>query len=210
MRAVIAVTLAANLLIAGPLAVGLPSFAFSRLPEGAAAYGTLLAAFGAGSLVGLSAGALLPTPRATRLGTTVMLTLAVAGLALAALALAASTLIAAALSLAAGVGIGYGNLLGLTWIQSRIAPELMGRVMSLMMMGSMGLVPVSMLIAGVTVEVSLDGTFVVAGLGMAAMSVISLLSPAVRNLGLEPKHGAASAIAPGRETTVASSVQAPV
>jgi hypothetical protein len=58
--------------------------------------------------------------------------------------------------------------------------------MSLMMLGSMGLVPVSMLMAGAAVQVSLDATLVVAGLGMAVVSLASLLSPAVRDLGLEP------------------------
>jgi MFS family permease len=210
MRAVIALSLAANLLIVGPLEVGFPYFAYTRLPEGAAAFGVLLAAFGGGSLVGLAAGAMLPTPQPARVGTVVMLTLALAGLALAALAPIHSTVLAAAITAIAGVALGYGNLLGLTWIQSRIPPELMGRVMSLMMMGSMGLVPVSMLIAGATVQVSLDATLIVAGVGMALLSLGSLLSPAVRNLGLQPTHEASTAAAGEPESRAAGAVQAGV
>ena len=186
MRAVIVLSLSANLFIVGPFEVGLPYFAYTRLPEGVAAFGVLLAAFGGGSLLGLAAGAMLPTPPPARLGTVVIVAISLAGLGLAALAPVQSTLAAALMTAASGIALGYGNLLGLTWIQSRVPSELMGRVMSLMMLGSMGLVPVSMLIAGAAVQVSLDATLVVAGLGMAVVSLASLLSRAVRDLGLEP------------------------
>jgi MFS family permease len=186
MRAVIVLSLSANLFIVGPLEVGLPYFAYTRLPEGVAAFGVLLAAFGGGSLLGLAAGAMLPTPAPARLGTVVIVAISLAGLGLAALAPVQSTLAAAVMTAASGIALGYGNLLGLTWIQTRIPSELMGRVMSLVMLGSMGLVPVSMLMAGAAVQVSLDATLVVAGLGMAVVSLASLLSPAVRDLGLEP------------------------
>jgi len=66
----------------------------------------------------------------------------------------------------------------------------MGRVMSLMITGSVGLIPVSMLVAGVAVQVSVDWTMLIAGLGMAILSAASLLSPVVRNLGLEHLAGA--------------------
>jgi hypothetical protein len=210
MRAVIALSLSANLFIVGPFEVGLPYFAYTRLLEGAAAFGVLLAAFGGGSLVGLAAGAMLPTPPPARLGTVVIVTISLAGLGLAALAPVHSTVIAAVMTAASGIALGYGNLLGLTWIQSRIPSELMGRVMSLMMLGSMGLVPVSMFIAGAAVEVSLEATLVVAGLGMAVVSLASLLSPAVRNLGLEPAVEGSLAAGGGPESPAASVVQAGV
>jgi Na+/melibiose symporter-like transporter len=192
MRAVIALSLSANLFIVGPFEVGLPYFAYTRLAEGAAAFGVLLAAFGGGSLVGLAAGAMLPAPPPARLGTVVILAISLAGLGLAALAPVHSTVLAAVMTAGSGIALGYGNLLGLTWIQTRIPPDLMGRVMSLMMMGSMGLVPVSMLIAGATVQISLEVTLVGAGVGMGLLSLVALLSPAVRNLGLEPMHGVPS------------------
>ena len=210
MRAVIALSLSANLFIVGPFEVGLPYFAYTRLPEGAAAFGVLLAAFGGGSLIGLATGAMLPTPSPARLGTVVMVTISLAGLGLAALAPVHSTLLAAVMTAASGLALGYGNLLGLTWIQTRIPSALMGRVMSLMMLGSMGLVPVSMLIAGAAVQVSLDATLLVAGFGMALISLASLLSPAVRNLGLVPTVEASAATAGGPERPAASVVQAGV
>jgi MFS family permease len=186
LRAVTLVSLAANLFIVGPFEVGMPYIAYARLPEGAAAFGVILAAFGGGSLIGLLAGSILPHPRPSRLGSVVMAPLVLAGVSVAGIAMVHTTLLAALLTAVAGTALGYGNLLGLTWIQGRIPPELMGRVMSLLITGSVGLVPVSMVVAGAAIQLSVDGTMLVAGAGMALLAGGSLLSPAVRNLGLEP------------------------
>lgn len=192
LRAVILVSLTANLFIVGPFEVGMPYIAYSRLPEGAAAFGVIMAAFGGGSLLGLVGGSILPAPRPSRLGPVVMVTLVFAGIAVAAIATVHTTLVAALVTAGAGAAIGYGNLLGITWIQGRIPPELMGRVMSLLITGSVGLVPVSMFVAGAAVQLSLDGTMLVAGCGMALLSGGSLLSRSVRNLGLEPRQDLAA------------------
>lgn len=188
LRAMILLSLAGNLFIVGPFEVGMPFVAYARLPEGAAAFGVVVAAFGGGSLLGLVVGSILPSPRPSRLGRAMILPFGVAGIAVAALATVHTTLVAALLTAAAGTALGYGNLLALTWVQTRVPPELMGRVMSLLITGSVGLVPVSMFITGIAVQVSLDATMVVAGGGMALLSVGSLLSAAVRNIGLEPPY----------------------
>jgi len=186
LRVVILLSLTANLLIVGPSEIGLPVIAYSRLPEGAAAYGIILSAFGGGSLVGLAVAAVLPSPAPRILGPLIMLSIGMAGAGMALLAFAQTTLAAASLSAAAGAALGYGNLLALTWIQARIPSRLMGRVMSLMMVGSMGMVPVSQLLAGAAVQVSLDAMLIVAGTGLAVLALASLLSPTVRGLGLTP------------------------
>lgn len=62
----------------------------------------------------------------------------------------------------------------------------MGRVMSVMMLGSLGLVPVSTLIAGVVVTVNLSALLIVGGVGMALICLASLLTRPIRNMGFEP------------------------
>jgi hypothetical protein len=186
LRAMILVSLAANFLIVGPFEVGMPFIAYSRLPEGAAAFGLVTAAFGAGSLVGLLLGSILPAPSPARFGAVVVLPMAVAGIALAGLSIAGSTLVAAALTGLAGIALGFTNLLSITWIQRRIPQALMGRVMSLLITGSVGLVPVSMFLAGFAVQLNVDGTLLGAGIGMAVVALAAVASPAVRNIGLEP------------------------
>ncbi len=188
LRAVVLISLTGNLLIVGPFEVGMPVIAYTRLSEGAAAYGIVMSAFGGGSLVGLAAGAMLPAPRPSRFAALIMGPLAVAGLGIVALAPVHSTIVAAALTAGAGVALGYGNLLGLSWSQARIPPHLMGRVMSIILLGSVGLVPISELLAGAAIQVSLEGMLVVAGTAMAIFSLGSLLSPTVRNLGLVPRY----------------------
>jgi hypothetical protein len=185
MRAMILVSLAANFLIVGPFEVGMPFIAYSRLPEGAAAFGVITAAFGAGSLVGLVLGSVLPAPRPSRFGAVVILPMALAGAAMAGLAAASSTTLAAGLTGVAGLALGYTNLLSITWIQRRIPQALMGRVMSLLITGSVGLVPVSMFLAGFLVQLNVDATMLAAGLGMTLVCLVALSSKAVRNLGLE-------------------------
>jgi MFS family permease len=186
MRAMIGVSLGANFFIVGPFEVGMPFIAYSRLPEGAAAFGLITAAFGGGSLVGLVAGSILPAPRPSRFGTVVILPMGAAGLALAGLGMTQSTIVAAALTVVAGIALGYTNLLGITWIQRRIPHALMGRVMSLLITGSVGLVPVSMFLAGIAIQLNVDATMIGAGVGMFLLAVLALMTSAVRNLGLEP------------------------
>src|SRR4029079_4766749 len=76
LRAMVLVSLAANFLIVGPFEVGMPFIAYSRLPERAAAFGIVTAAFGAGSLVGLLLGSVLPAPTPARFGAMVVLPMA--------------------------------------------------------------------------------------------------------------------------------------
>jgi MFS family permease len=186
LRVVMLISMGANLLIVGPLDVGLPLLAFSRLPEGAAAFGLILAGFGGGSLLGLLAATVLPALPPARFGTVVLLMMGAAGLALAALVFATSTIAAVLIAVFAGAMIGYTNVSFITWVQRRIPQNLMGRVMSLLVFASVSLVPISMAIAGVAVSISLDGVFLLSGVGFALLTLSALLSRSVRRMGLEP------------------------
>ena len=186
MRLIVILSMAINLLIVGPFEVGIPVLAYTRLPEGAAAFGIMTSAFGLGSLIGLGAAAALPAPRPALFSTVALGTIAVAGVMLALMAAAYSTLPALALALAIGVSLGYSNLLTITWIQRRVPGTLMGRVMSVLMFGSLGLVPLSTMLAGVFVTINLSALLVVGGLGMAILVLASLLFGPIRRMGEEP------------------------
>jgi MFS transporter len=186
LRLVIGLSMLANLLIVGPIAVGLPVLAYSRLPDGAAAFGLMTSAFGGGSLLGMAAAMMLPAVAPARFGTVVLGIIALAGVAVAPIGSVHSTLAAVVLSGIIGVFLGYTNLSFMSWVQRRIPRQLMGRVMSLMIFGSLALTPISMAVAGVVVTISLEGTFLVSGLGMAGLTLLSLLSGSIRRMGLEP------------------------
>jgi hypothetical protein len=178
--------MAANLLIVGPFEVGIPVLAYSRLPEGAAAFGIMTSAFGLGSLIGLGAAASLPAPRPQLFSSVAIGTLSLGGVLLAIMAFVDSTFAAVGLAFFIGISLGFSNLLTITWIQRRIPGTLMGRVMSVLMLGSLGLVPISTLIAGIVVTVNLSALLVVGGVGMALICLASLLTRPIRNMGFEP------------------------
>jgi MFS family permease len=59
---------------------------------------------------------------------------------------------AAALAAAVGLGAGFLNVHIISWLQGRTAEAMRGRVMSLVMLGSIGLAPVSYALAGLVVD----------------------------------------------------------
>ena len=187
MRLIVVLSMAGNLLIVGPFEVGIPALAYTRLPEGAAAFGLMASAFGLGSLVGLGAAAGLPKPRPGLFAAVALGSISISGLLLAAMSLVYATPPALIICLFIGVGLGFSNLLTLTWVQRRVPGTLMGRVMSLMMLGSLGLVPVSIFLAGIVVQVNLSGLLIFGGIGMMVLCLGSLASVHIRRMGYEPE-----------------------
>jgi hypothetical protein len=61
----------------------------------------------------------------------------------------------------------------------------MGRVMSLLFFSSIGLAPVSNALAGAILEINLNMLFIGGGVLMAAVSLLSILLPAIRQMGSE-------------------------
>jgi len=185
-RVMVLLSMSANMLIVGPLEVGLPIVAYSRLPEGAAAFGLIMSAFGGGSLLGMAGATLLPPLPRAHFGSILLGLFSLSGICLALLAVFHTTPIVLADAVVAGAILGYSNITYITWLQRRIPRNLMGRVMSLMMFGSVALVPISMAVSGALVKISLDAVLMGGGLGMAALAVLGLLSRSVRRMGLEP------------------------
>jgi MFS family permease len=128
LRFVVLFAMGINFFVVGPLYVGLPMIAYGRLPEGAAAYGTLMSALGGGSLLGMVAVATLPRPRSELLGSVVVAVMAVMGIGVAATAFVSSTLVACLVVGLVGFGMGYADLVFISWAQQRIPQALMGRV----------------------------------------------------------------------------------
>jgi hypothetical protein len=62
-----------------------------------------------------------------------------------------------------GLGGGFLNVRTIAWLQARVEPSMVGRVMSLVMLGSVGLAPLSYAVAGVLVDVHATLMFIVAG-----------------------------------------------
>ena len=189
LRFAVLIVMAINALVVGPFDVGVPMIAYTRLSEGAKAYGMLMSALGGGSLLGMIVAAALPGLRPAAFGTVVMAILALTGVGLASLAVVQTFMLALGLTAVIGLATGYGNLMLITWAQQRIPQSLMGRVISLVGLGTMGLIPVSQVIAGAAVQLSLTAMLTVAGGMMALITLASILTGTVRGMGFVPTVG---------------------
>jgi MFS family permease len=152
-----------NFLFVGPLMVGVPVLASTRLVEGAAAYGIVMSAYALGNLAGILGAGALPRLDARKLSILLVAMFAGFGLCLAAFAWVRSTGLVAAMLLVLGVGNGYLAVTLITMLQRRTPTHLMARLMSLVMLASMGLVPVSQALSGAISRWSLTGLFEIAG-----------------------------------------------
>jgi MFS family permease len=147
-RALIMLTAAFNFAFNGPLLVGLPFLADHVLRGDSATFGVLLSAYGGGAV----AGAIAASRRVPRLGTVVLLIATCMGVALGLVGVAPNVPTAFALLGAIGLGAGFLNVHIISWLQGRITSEMRGRVLSIVMLGSVGLAPVSYALAGAIVD----------------------------------------------------------
>jgi MFS family permease len=177
--------IAMNFLVLGPVVVGIPVLAATRLAEGAAAFGIIMSAFGGGALLGIILSNVLPQLKPKHFGTMLLLIISCMGVGVALMPLFASTAVIAVIMLLIGVANGYVNINFFTWLQKRIPQELMGRVMSLIFFSSIGLAPVSNALAGAILEINLNMLFIGGGGLFAAVSLLSILLPAIHQMGLE-------------------------
>jgi hypothetical protein len=184
LRAFILYAAVVSVFVAGPLQVGLPVLADTRMDLGAASLGILMTANGGGMLLGSLLSGIVSRSVQGRLGLMVLAIDSLAGLALATLALVHSTITGAVLLAGTGVLAGIAQIAIVSWIQRRVAPEMMGRTMSVLMFTFMGLGPISAALAGSLLNViSLTGLFAGAGLLLTAIALSCMSNPALRSIG---------------------------
>ncbi|MGH8157469.1 MAG: MFS transporter [Rhodanobacter sp.] len=184
LRAFILYGAVVSVFVGGPIQVGLPVLADTRLDLGAASLGILMTANGAGMLLGSFLSGPVTRLLKSRLGLMVLCIDSLVGLALATLALVHSTLGGAVLLAGTGALGGIVQIAIVSWIQRRVAPEMMGRTMSVLMFTFMGLGPLSAAIAGSLLKViSLPELFVGAGLMLTAIALSCMSNPALRSIG---------------------------
>lgn len=136
------------LFIMGPIHIAVPVLASSTPTLGAAAFGTMLGAHGAGTLAGMVASGMFPRLRVGSLGLTILVFDAVIGLLFIPMGMIDAVWQGAGLMLAIGLLGGFMQVRVFTWIQQRVPPVLIGRAMSLFMFIFMGLAPISAAVTG--------------------------------------------------------------
>jgi MFS family permease len=157
------------LMFLGPLEVLLPFVVRNDLHSGAGAFGAILAAAGAGSVVTSLLLSQRGLPR--RYLTFMYATWCVGTLPLIGYALGNAVWQLMALSVVYGVCMSAGTLVWATLMQTRVPPGLRGRVHSLDWFASIGLTPVSFALTGpVSKAIGIDATLIAAGVVPAVLT----------------------------------------
>ncbi len=169
---------ALNVLIVGPLVVGIPVLADTRLAEGAAAFGIIMAAFSGGNLIGIVVAGMVRTYRGT--GALTLLLVLVFGAGTIAMGFITTTWAGAAIMLVMGLGNGFLSIRLITYLQLRTPADLLGRIMSLILFANVGLAPLSQAAAGALSKASLTWLFVGVGLAMFGVAAWLVTQPALR------------------------------
>ncbi len=164
-----------------PFEVLLPLFTRTTLGYGADGFGVLVSSFGVGMVLGsLGVGAWSPR---TRRGVLAFMGTTLSGILMVGLGTIPMFAAAMVLLVAGGCLIAAVNTMLNAVMQGMIADEFRGRVFSLDMMISMGLMPVALALAGGLADAVGAGTvFVAGGLLTAVVSLSGFLFPEIRAL----------------------------
>ncbi|WP_284620010.1 MFS transporter [Aquabacterium humicola] len=174
---------AVALLITGPIHIALPLLADAVPAIGGAGFGVLLAAHGAGTLVGMAIAGARPHWRLGSLGLTMLAVDALVALLFMPMGRIGATWQGGALLLAIGVLGGFMQVAIFTWIQQRVAPAMLGRAMSLFMFIFVGLAPLSSALTGWLMRgLRLDMLFLGCGVALLAVVVIALAGTRLRHV----------------------------
>lgn len=167
-RTILLILIGINLAMAGPVYVGGSLLAEARL-GGAGAFGTIIALAGVGALIGAAgAGSLV---RIRRRGLVELGATAAMGIGVGCFAFAPNLPVVGLLAALVGMAASFMAVMNISWLQERSEAGLTGRVMGLAMFSTIALDPISYVLAGLLVEVSLPAVFLAAG-GLLLLTAI--------------------------------------
>jgi MFS family permease len=168
LRLTMLISLVMNFALGGPSAVGMPWLAEIRFDAGPVGLGLLTAGFAVGALGGT---VLAGNATSQALGRRLLGTLGFSGVAMLLVALAPSIWVVFGALGVMGALIGYTNIVALSWLQRRVDPAMVGRVMAIVMLMGFGITPLSYAIAGWLLDVNATAMF-------AGAAVIIILTTA--------------------------------
>ncbi|HEX4830692.1 MAG TPA: MFS transporter [Trebonia sp.] len=180
LQLILVVLVGANFAVTACFEVALPVLSHARFgPEG---YGAIMACFGAASVAGT-----LTAARAGGLTKPAVVSASVfliAALAVASVPAANGLPGAAAAMFVFGLVAGFGNVIFVTLIQRWAPPAMLGRVMGVVMLGSLGSFPLATAVAGMLARhLGPSPVFVISGTLLALAIVAGLSQPRFRAFG---------------------------
>jgi hypothetical protein len=178
LRTLLLVAAVLNFCIGGPLSVGLAFLAKSEFGS-PTAFGLLMSSVAAGSLTGL----LLAAARQQRKrGWLLLVVSVIVGICTVSIGLLSQLWSLLPILFVMSASAGFLNVHLLAWFQQRVDRAVLGRVMSVLMFASLGLMPLSLAAAGVAVQWSLRGMFAGAGALVLVVTCIAALQGPVREI----------------------------
>lgn len=189
LRAFVLYVTVSQLLTMGAQQVGQPIMAMERFQDldimpAAVALGLFGTASGVGAVLGSVTSGFIHSPGARMLGMVMMGMAVLRGLVLIGLAFVNGLYGTMFLFVCFGIFMGYTSVLFMTWMQLRVELSMLGRMMSVFMFAMMGIMPISMALAGWSIErFGLDNVFLAAGIGMIGVALVGSLSRSIRLLG---------------------------
>ena len=171
------------LFIMGPVHIAIPVLASSTPSLGAAAFGIIVGAHGAGTLLGMVISGSVPRLRIGSLGMTILVFDAVIGALFMPMGLITAVWQGAVLMLVIGLLGGFMQVSVFTWIQQRVPPVLLGRAMSLFMFIFMGLAPISAAVTGWLMKsVTLAQLFAASGGTLVVLAALAFVLTPMRRV----------------------------
>ena len=164
----------------GAFEVGLPTLAHGRFAAGASGLGILFGAFGLGATAGAAGAGMIRMP--VRMGWLIIGIVFWFAICIGLTGIVPTLAPATVVMAICGIATGVINTYGVTWLQRRTLAEMQGRVMSLVMLASVGLTPVSFAFAGAIAQVSPTYLFVGAGVLLLMAAAVAASSRTVRSL----------------------------
>lgn len=172
LRFVLIVLTLLNLLFIGPLQVGINALTYERFAGNPTALGIMISAWGAGGLLGTLTPQWLP--QIPRLGNLMLILASIQAIGMILLSVAPTVAIASLIAAILGWCSSFFILVATTWIQTITPPEILGRVMSVAMLSSLGIAPLSYALAGVVADLSLPLLF--GGTGGVMLVLLGLMA----------------------------------
>jgi len=179
LRSLIMLMAALNFCVSGPVSVGLATMAKFRFAS-ATAFGTLLSCFSGGALAGMVLAGMVKRP--PRRGLLLVGISFLMGFGLLAVGLSYRMAPIAITLALMGVGAGFVNVQISSWMQGRVDRQVLGRVMSVLMFSAVGLLPISLLLAGLVAQAHLAAMFVASGSLVLAVGMVAALTSGVRRM----------------------------
>ena len=178
LRSLLLVAAVLNFCIAGPMSVGIAFLAKHEFGT-PTAFGLLVSSVAAGSLTGL---ALAAARRQRKRGRLLLAISTIVGVCTVSISVFHQLWSLLPILFVMGVSAGFLNVQLIAWFQQRVERAMLGRVMSVLMFASLGLMPLSLAAAGVLVQWSLPGMFAAAGALVLAVTFVAGLNRPVRDI----------------------------